>query len=253
MNPFKIRFIMVGAAIVLMMLCMAGAALAQQAAGNLLSNNPVTGRAIELASVMTILSLAPGLVVMTTSFTRFVIAFSFLRSSIGLQSTPANLVLISLSMFMTLYVMAPTFDQAWNVGIRPLMTAQISDMEAYSKISAPFRSFMLKQVRPKDLQLFEDLSRTGATPAAQPGEEPQVDMRTLVPAFMISELRRGFEIGFLIALPFLVIDMIVATVTMSMGMMMLPPSVISLPIKVLFFVLVDGWNMLVGSLVRSVY
>ena len=253
MNPFKIRFIMVGAAIVLMMLCMAGAALAQQAAGNLLSNNPVTGRAIELASVMTILSLAPGLVVMTTSFTRFVIAFSFLRSSIGLQSTPANLVLISLSMFMTLYVMAPTFDQAWNVGIRPLMTAQISDMEAYSKISAPFRSFMLKQVRPKDLQLFEDLSRTGATPAAQPGEEPQVDMRTLVPAFMISELRRGFEIGFLIALPFLVIDMIVATVTMSMGMMMLPPSVISLPIKVLFFVLVDGWNILVGSLVRSVY
>jgi len=156
-------------------------------------------------------------------------------------------------MFMTLYVMAPTFDQAWGVGIRPLMTAQISDMEAYSKISAPFRSFMLKQVRPKDLQLFEDLSRTGATPAAQPGEEPQVDMRTLVPACMISELRRGFEIGFLIALPFLVIDMIVATVTMSMGMMMLPPSVISLPIKVLFFVLVDGWNMLVGSLVRSVY
>lgn len=253
MNPFKIRFIMVGAAIVLMMLCMAGAALAQQAAGNLLSNNPVTGRAIELASVMTILSLAPGLVVMTTSFTRFVIAFSFLRSSIGLQSTPANLVLISLSMFMTLYVMAPTFDQAWSLGIRPLMTAEMTDMEAYSKISAPFRSFMLKQVRPKDLQLFEDLSRTGATPAAQPGEEPQVDMRTLVPAFMISELRRGFEIGFLIALPFLVIDMIVATVTMSMGMMMLPPSVISLPIKVLFFVLVDGWNMLVGSLVRSVY
>ena len=253
MNPFKIRFIMVGAAIVLMMLCMAGAALAQQAAGNLLSNNPVTGRAIELASVMTILSLAPGLVVMTTSFTRFVIAFSFLRSSIGLQSTPANLVLISLSMFMTLYVMAPTFDQAWSLGIRPLMTAEMTDMEAYSKISAPFRSFMLKQVRPKDLQLFEDLSRTGATPAAQPGEEPQVDMRTLVPAFMISELRRGFEIGFLIALPFLVIDMIVATVTMSMGMMMLPPSVISLPIKVLFFVLVDGWNILVGSLVRSVY
>ena len=253
MNPFKIRFIMVGAAIVLMMLCMAGAALAQQAAGNLLSNNPVTGRAIELASVMTILSLAPGLVVMTTSFTRFVIAFSFLRSSIGLQSTPANLVLISLSMFMTLYVMAPTFDQAWSLGIRPLMTAEMTDMEAYSKISAPFRSFMLKQVRPKDLQLFEDLSRTGATPAAQPGEEPQVDMRTLVPAFMISELRRGFEIGFLIALPFLVIDMIVATVTMSMGMMMLPPSVISLPIKVLFFVLVDGWKILVGSLVRSVY
>ncbi len=253
MNSFKIRFVMVSAAIVLMLLCMAGAALAQQAPGNLLSNSPVTGRAIELASVMTILSLAPGLVVMMTSFTRFVIAFSFLRSSIGLQSTPANLVLISLSMFMTLYVMAPTFDQAWGMGIRPLMTAQISDMEAYSKISAPFRSFMLKQVRPKDLQLFEDLSRTDATPAAQPGEEEQVDMRTLVPAFMISELRRGFEIGFLIALPFLVIDMIVATVTMSMGMMMLPPSVISLPIKVLFFVLVDGWNILVGSLVRSVY
>jgi flagellar biosynthesis protein FliP len=232
---------------------MSTAALAQQASGNLLSNSPVTGRAIELASVMTLLSLAPSLVVMMSSFTRFVIAFSFLRSSMGLQSTPANLVLISLSMFMTLYVMAPTFDQAWVTGIRPLMNAEITEMDAYTKISTPFRSFMLKQVRPKDLQLFEDLSRTGTTPLPKQGEEPQVDMRILVPAFMISELRRGFEIGFLIALPFLVIDMIVATVTMSMGMMMLPPSVISLPIKVLFFVLVDGWNMLVGSLIRSVY
>eukprot|EP01037_Dinobryon_pediforme_P007300 gene7300-7371_t len=225
----------------------------QQGPGSLLSNSPVTGRAMELAAVMTILSLAPGLVVMMTSFTRFVIAFSFLRSSIGLQSTPANLVLISLSMFMTLYVMAPTFDKAWVSGIRPLMNAEITEMDAYTRITAPFRTFMLSQVRPKDLQLFEDLSRTGATPPAKAGEEPQVDMRTLVPAFMISELRRGFEIGFLIALPFLVIDMIVATVTMSMGMMMLPPSVISLPIKVLFFVLIDGWNMLVGSLVRSVF
>jgi len=234
MNNAYSRLLIVCLTTLLALLYMAGSAFAQQSAPSLLTNSPVTGRAIELASVLTLLSLAPGLVVMMTSFTRFVIAFSFLRSGIGLQSTPANLVLISLSMFMTFYVMAPTFDKAWISGIRPLMNAEITDMDAYTRISAPFRSFMLKQVRPKDLQLFEDLSRTGVTPAAKPGEEAQVDMRTLVPAFMISELRRGFEIGFLITLPFLVIDMIVATVTMSMGMMMLPPSVISLPIKVLF-------------------
>lgn len=213
-----------------------------------LANGPmVSGRIIQLVALLTILSIAPGLLVMMTSFTRFVVAFSFLRSSLGLQSTPANLVLISLAMFMTFYVMAPVFDSAWREGVKPLMEHAISEEEAYTKATAPFRAFMSAHVREKDLRLFESLSKdTVKRKAGEPA-----DLRVLAPAFMISELRRGFEIGFMIALPFLVIDMVVATLTMAMGMMMMPPSVMALPLKVLFFVLIDGWNLVVGSLLRS--
>jgi flagellar biosynthesis protein FliP len=207
-----------------------------------------TGRIIQLVAILTILSVAPGLLIMVTSFTRFVVALSFLRSGLGLQSSPPNLVMISLSLFMTFYVMAPTFDRAWQTGLKPMMDNSISEQEAYGKVTEPFRQFMLAQVRDKDLNLFEDLSKG----SFQVSDRATIDLRLLIPAFMISELRRGFEIGFLVVLPFLVIDMIVATLTMSMGMMMLPPSVISLPIKILFFVLIDGWNLLIGSLVRSV-
>ncbi len=207
-----------------------------------------TGRIIQLVAILTILSVAPGLLIMVTSFTRFVVALSFLRSGLGLQSAPPNLVLISLSLFMTFYVMAPTFDRAWQTGLKPMMDNSITEQEAYGKVTEPFREFMLAQVRDKDLNLFEDLSKG----SFQIKDRSTIDLRLLIPAFMISELRRGFEIGFLVVLPFLVIDMIVATLTMSMGMMMLPPSVISLPIKILFFVLIDGWNLLIGSLVRSV-
>jgi flagellar biosynthesis protein FliP len=209
----------------------------------------VSGRIIQLVLLLTVLSIAPGLLIMVTSFTRFVVAFSFLRSGIGLQSTPANLVLISLSLFMTFYVMAPTFDRAWETGVAPLMENRIDEREAMARAAEPFREFMLAQVREKDLRLFADLAKT-SFPSR---DQAAVDLRILIPAFMISELRRGFEIGFLIAIPFLVIDMIVATLTMSMGMMMMPPSVIALPVKVLFFVLIDGWNMLVGSLIRSLH
>jgi flagellar biosynthesis protein FliP len=207
-----------------------------------------TARIVQMVAILTVLSVAPGLLIMVTSFTRFTVALSFLRSGLGLQSTPANLVLISLSLFMTFYVMAPTFDRAWQNGLKPLMDNTIGQQEAYGAITQPFREFMLAQVREKDIALFEDLSKGNF----QIKDRSTVDLRVLVPAFMISELRRGFEIGFLIVLPFLVIDMIVAALTMSMGMMMLPPSVISLPVKILFFVLVDGWNLLVGSLVRSI-
>ena len=207
-----------------------------------------TGRIIQLVAILTILSVAPGLLIMVTSFTRFVVALSFLRSGLGLQSSPPNLVMISLSLFMTFYVMAPTFDRAWETGLKPMMDNSITEQEAYGKVTEPFRQFMLAQVRDKDLNLFEDLSKG----SFQITDRATIDLRLLIPAFMISELRRGFEIGFLVVLPFLVIDMIVATLTMSMGMMMLPPSVISLPIKILFFVLIDGWNLLIGSLVRSV-
>jgi flagellar biosynthesis protein FliP len=206
------------------------------------------GRIVQLIVVITVLSVAPGLLIMVTCFTRFVVALSFLRSGLGLQTTPANLILISLALFMTFYVMGPTFDKAWQGGVQPLLENKISEKEAYTRISAPFRSFMRANVRDKDLKLFSDLANESLKVKA---DDPEIDLRVLIPAFMISELRRGFEIGFLIVLPFLVIDMIVATLTMSMGMMMLPPTVISLPFKVLFFVLIDGWNLLVGGLLRS--
>jgi len=210
-------------------------------------NGTVTSRIIQIVALLTVLSVAPGLLVMVTSFTRFAVALSFLRSGLGLQSTPANLILISLSLFMTFYVMAPTFERAWDDGVKPLMNNSLSEEEAFGKIVEPFRGFMMAQVRDKDLKLFEDLARDNF----KTKDQAKGEIRVLIPAFMISELRRGFEIGFLIALPFLVIDMIVSTVTMSMGMMMLPPSVIALPIKILFFILIDGWNLLIGSLVRS--
>ena len=211
------------------------------------ADGTTVGYIIQMFGLLTVLSVAPGLLIMVTSFTRFVIAFSILRAGIGLQTTPANLILISLSLFMTFYVMAPTFDQAWNNGVRPLMANQIDETEAFERISDPFRAFMIRNVRDKDFELFADLARDRGQEVA----EETVDLRVLVPAFMISEIRRGFEIGFLIVLPFLVIDLIVATITMAMGMMMLPPTVVSLPFKILFFVLIDGWNLLVGSLVRS--
>ncbi|WP_457795484.1 flagellar type III secretion system pore protein FliP [Methylocystis sp. S23] len=205
-----------------------------------------SGRLIQLVGALTFLSVAPGLLVMATSFTRFAIALSFLRAGLGLQSTPANLVLISLSLFMTFYVMAPAGEKAWETGVKPLVDGKIGEAEAFEKMTGPFRQFMITHVRDKDLKLFEDMRKPGA---AAPGRDPGLDV--LVPAFMISELRRGFEIGFLIVVPFLAIDIIVSVLTMSMGMMMLPPTTIALPAKVLFFILIDGWNLLVGSLIRS--
>ncbi len=211
------------------------------------SDGSTVGTIIQLFGLLTILSVAPGILIMVTSFTRFVIVFSILRAGIGLPTTPANVILVSLAIFMTFYVMAPTFDRAWQEGVQPLVNEQITQDEAAGRIVEPFRQFMLNNVRETDLALFVDLSQQRQGEAALEAS----DLRVLVPAFMISEIRRGFEIGFLIVLPFLVIDLIVATITMAMGMMMLPPTVVSLPFKILFFVLIDGWNLLVGSLVRS--
>lgn len=233
------------------MMAMSSAAPAQELAPGLLGQ-PVDGSVaswiIRTFGLLTVLSVAPGILIMVTSFPRFVIAFAILRAGMGLQTTPANLILVSLALFMTFYVMAPTFDRAWENGIQPLIDNQISEAEAFDRVSDPFRDFMLANTRDKDLNLFIDLAAERGQDVATDGE---VDLRVLVPSFMISEIRRGFEIGFLIVLPFLVIDLVVATITMSMGMMMLPPTAISLPFKILFFVLIDGWNLLVGSLVRS--
>jgi len=203
---------------------------------------------IRTFGLLTVLSIAPGILIMVTSFPRFIIAFAILRTGMGLQSTPANMILVSLSLFMTFYVMSPTFDRAWDEGINPLLENEITEQVAISRISEPFREFMLVNTRPKDLDLFIELANERGQETETDGK---IDLRVLTPAFMISEIRRGFEIGFLVVLPFLVIDLVVATITMSMGMMMLPPTAISLPFKILFFVLIDGWNLLVGSLVRS--
>ncbi|MBB3314945.1 MULTISPECIES: flagellar type III secretion system pore protein FliP [unclassified Rhizobium] len=242
-----IRFLLLFAA----MMAAPELAHAQQLPTNLL-NLPVDGSVaawiIRTFGLLTVLSVAPGILIMVTSFPRFVIAFSILRSGMGLSSTPSNMILLSLALFMTFYVMQPTFDQAWQTGVQPLLSNQIDEQQAITRIAEPFRTFMTSNTRDKDLALFVDLARERGQ-SVETGEK--IDYRVLIPAFMISEIRRGFEIGFLVVLPFLVIDLIVATITMAMGMMMLPPTSISLPFKILFFVLIDGWNLLVGSLVRS--
>jgi flagellar biosynthetic protein FliP len=206
----------------------------------------LTGRVVQLILLMTVLSLAPGILVMMTSFTRIVIVFSLLRSALGTQQTPPNIVLISLALFLTAYVMAPTLTQVWDLGIEPLVNEEIDEVEAYNRGIVPMRDFMLSQVREEDLILFQDLA--GQPQATEPSAIP---ITTLVPAFMISELRRAFEIGFLVYIPFIIIDMVVASILMSMGMMMLPPVMIALPFKLIFFVLVDGWGLVAGSLVQS--
>lgn len=205
----------------------------------------LSGRAIELVLMLTVLSLAPGILMTVTSFTRIVVALSLLRNGLGAQGVPPNPVIISLALFLSFFVMAPTFETAWDKGVSPYSAGQISEAQALERTVAPFRVFMLSHVRDDDLALFNSLA--GKRPAAR----VQTPLSTLVPAFMISELRRAFEIGFLLLLPFLVIDLAVSAVLMAMGMMMLPPPTISLPMKIIFFVLVDGWGLVAGSLVRS--
>jgi flagellar biosynthetic protein FliP len=205
-----------------------------------------SGRLIQLFLAFTVLSVAPSLVIMATSFTRMAIVLSFLRTSIGLQQSPPNMVIMSLAMFLTMFVMAPTFEKAYEEGIAPLVAEKISEEQAIHKAIEPFKEFMLRNVREKDLGLFLDLSKIETL--EKPSDTP---LKVLVPAFMISELKRSFEIGFLIFIPFLIIDLVVAAVLMSMGMMMLPPVMISLPFKIIFFVLIDGWRLLSGSLVNS--
>ena len=233
------------------MMAMTGVAAAQQTPGDIL-NAPIDGSVaswiIRTFGLITVLSVAPGILIMVTSFPRFIIAFAILRSGMGLATTPSNMILVSLALFMTFYVMAPTFDRAWDQGVEPLIANQITEIEAAQRIAQPFREFMTANTRDKDIELFISLAEERGQTVVTEGV---VDLRVVIPAFMISEIRRGFEIGFLIVLPFLVIDLIVATITMAMGMMMLPPTSISLPFKILFFVLIDGWNLLVGSLVRS--
>jgi flagellar biosynthetic protein FliP len=208
--------------------------------------NSVTARIIQLVVLLTVIPLAPSILMMVTSFTRIVIVLSLLRTALGLQQTPPNQVLVSLALFLTFFIMAPVFETAYHDGIAPLIDQKISEKEALEKTAAPFHAFMMKNVREKDLRLFLDMS-----PKIKVEKPEDTPFQVLIPAFMISELKRAFEIGFLVYIPFVIIDMLVASTLMAIGMMMLPPVLISLPFKLIFFVLVDGWYTLSGSLVRS--
>jgi len=231
-----------------------------------------TARIIQTVLLVTVLSLAPSILVMVTCFTRVVVVLSFLRTAMGNQTSPPYIVFVSLALFLTMFIMQPTFDLAWDNGVRPLMDNKIDEETSFHRTLEPFQDFMLKHTRPKDLDLFTEVAKaneaasnaTKAPAAASATQKPlkaeksnkdddqsDVSIRALIPAFMISELRRAFEIGFLLFLPFLIIDMVVASILMAMGMMMLPPSIISLPFKIIFFVLVDGWYLISGSLIQS--
>lgn len=231
---------------VTLLLASAGTAAAQSLSVELGQGGTVSGQIIQLVLLVTVLSLAPSILVMVTSFTRIVIVLSFLRTAIGLQQTPPNPVLVGLALFLTVFIMGPTLETAYREGIAPLLAEQIDEAQALERASAPLRQFMLQQVRDEDVALFVEIAKL-----EPPSSAETVPMRVLLPAFMISELRRAFEIGFLVFIPFLIIDMVVASVLMAMGMMMLPPVMISLPFKLIFFVLVDGWALVIGSLVQS--
>jgi flagellar biosynthetic protein FliP len=235
------------AAAAMVLIWLAEPANAQQLNLDFGQGTEATGRIVQVVALITVLSLAPSILVMVTSFVRIMVVLSFLRTAMGTQQTPPNQVLISLALFLTFFIMMPTFEQAYDTAIVPMLEDEITELEAFDRASIPFRNFMLRHVREQDLNLFVDISGTDPDTV----RAANMPMRILIPAFMISELRRAFEIGFLIFLPFLIIDMVVASVLMAMGMMMLPPIIIALPFKIIFFVLVDGWFMIVGSLVRS--
>jgi len=202
---------------------------------------------IQILVLITILSLAPSILVMMTSFTRFIIVFSFLRKAISLQSTPPNQVLIALALFMTFFVMTPVFSDVIDNAYTPYVAQEISQEEALDNAVEPIKAFMLRQVRTEDLALFIDMSG-----GVQYDTANDIPITTVIPAFIISELKTGFQIGFLLFIPFIVIDMVVASTLMSLGMMMLPPVMISLPFKILLFIMVDGWHLLVEQLIRTV-
>ncbi len=209
---------------------------------------------IKMFLVLTVISLAPSILIMLTSYTRIVVVLHFIRTAIGTQTAPPNQVLIGLSLFLTLFIMWPTFSEINETAIKPLDAGEITQEEAFSLAQEPIREFMYGQLQEKDLKLFVDIAdANGVIDAGAIEDYDSIPMVVVIPAFIISELREAFIIGFLIYIPFIVIDMVVSSVLMSMGMMMLPPTTISLPFKILLFVLVDGWNLIIGSLVKSFY
>jgi flagellar biosynthetic protein FliP len=258
MKPIRIFLpLLILAVLVLPGVAMAAPALAPaaanaSAAANSGLNIDVTGsglftdRMVQIVALITVLSIAPSILIMMTSFVRMVVVLSLLRTALGLQQSPPNSVLVSLAMFLTLFVMTPTLTDAYHQGVEPMMNNQVTAEQGFTAAMVPMKKFMVAHVRDADLKLFMDMAHAKPTPKPE-----DTALATLAPAFMLSELKRAFEIGFLIFVPFLIIDMAVASILMSMGMMMLPPVIISLPFKLIFFVLVDGWRLIAGSLVES--
>lgn len=229
-----------------LVLLSAGPAHAQSINVDLGSGAGLTERAFQMAALITVLSLAPSVLIMTTSFVRITVVLSMLRTAIGLQTAPPNAVLLSLAMFLTFFVMQPTWQAAWDAGGGPVFRQEMSIEQGFPKAAAPIRDFMMAHTREADLALFIDLAKI------EPPKAPEdVQLRIIAPAFMISELKRAFEIGFMLFIPFVIIDLVVASLLMSLGIVQLPPVTISLPFKVIFFVLVDGWRLVAGSLVES--
>ncbi|MDP3495305.1 MAG: flagellar type III secretion system pore protein FliP [Hyphomonadaceae bacterium] len=221
-------------------------ALPQTISVDLGTGQGLTSGIVQMVAAITVLSLAPSILVMTTSFVRIVVVLSLLRTAIGLQNAPPNSVVISLSLFLTAFVMAPTFQASYEAGIQPYMAEAITLEEAIPRVLGPIQEFMGRHANAEDVALFANMAKIENLQSAE-----TAPFHVLAPAFMISELKRAFEIGFMVFLPFLVIDLVVSSILMAMGMMMLPPVTISLPFKLIFFVLVDGWRMLAGSLVES--
>ena len=227
----------------------AGPAFAQDVNVSIPGGGSLTRSLLQLLTITTVLALAPSIAVTVTSFTRLVIVFSILRSALGLQQSPPNLVLTSLALFMTLFIMAPTFDQALQDGVTPYLDSKLGEKEALMATISPFRDFMARNVGREETEMLTQIAKKkGISPTDTEGRP---DIRVLIPAFMLSELRVAFEMGFLIFLPFLVIDLAVSSILMAMGMMMVPPVLISLPFKIIFFVFSNGWVLLVGSLLQS--
>lgn len=259
---------MLVAVVIVVCLCMAGTASATQATtaaqetataagsnnNNLINFSVAAGDGSDMASVLqmllvlTIISLAPSILMLLTSFTRIVIVLHFTRAALGVQTIPPNQVLIGLSIFLTFFVMSPTFTQVYDSAIKPLSNNEITIEQAFDAGIKPMRAFMLKQVSTKDLDTFLNIA---GTEAGSIENEDDIPLNVLIPAFIISELRIAFIIGFLIYIPFIVIDMVVSSVLMSMGMMMLPPTTISMPFKILLFVMADGWNLVIGNLMQT--
>ena len=212
----------------------------------LLGQGSVSGRVMQIFLAITILGLAPSILIMTTSFVRISIVLSILRTALGLQQTPPNQVLISLALFLTFFIMSPAIEEAYENGIKPMLEERITEEEAIPATIQPFKKFMIANTRPKDIDLFSSIAKEDPKQVVE-----ELPLKVIIPSFMISELRRAFEIGFLIFLPFLIIDIVVSSILMAMGMMMMPPVMVALPFKIVFFVVIDGWYLIAGSLVRS--
>ncbi|MBM9596140.1 flagellar type III secretion system pore protein FliP [Roseitranquillus sediminis] len=228
-------------------MCLAGPAAAQELTLSLGDEGSLAARSIQLILLITVLSLVPGLAVMVTCFPFIVTVLSILRQGIGLQQSPPNMLIVSLALFLTYFVMEPVFTEAWETGIDPLVQGLIEPREAFNLAIDPFRGFMLNRVEAETFDSLASLRPEAAT------LDETAPLSVLVPSFLLSEIERAFQIGFLIFLPFLIIDLVVAAILMSMGMMMVPPAIVSLPFKLAFFVVADGWTLISGALVRSYF